>query len=464
MVCGWLVVSVAFIYSGVLHLRNPYQFYAAVLKYELLPPLLAQVTVALLPGLQILCGMGLVLNRWRPLCRSVLIGLTIVFLAAQAGAMARGLQIGCGCFGSLSSETIGWWTLARTSTFLFILVLTGPARRLWSRRSPREDHSVGQPVRRAFTLVELLVVLALVGVLLALLLVGLSAARRRARLAECSHQLRQLSLAAQQHVASHGTFPAGGWGYAWLGVSDRGFGVSQPGGWVFNLLPYIEAGEVRDLAPAAASPPDLESLRTFTRPVVPLLLCPDRSGPRLTRRSPDAPPFLYPQGNGGLDEFTRCDYAANAGNIEFEGNWPGPQSVAEGDRGEYEWDDPSHGNGVCFVHDAIRPAQIRDGLSHVILYGEKWTAPPDYIDNGNDQPATVGYAYDTCRYTHFTPAPVGNVQEGHYTAFGSTHAGVFLVAFCDGSVRPVDYRISPRTFRPLGGRDDGQVTNAPFAP
>jgi prepilin-type N-terminal cleavage/methylation domain-containing protein len=98
----------------------------------------------------------------------------------------------------------------------------------------------GRFVRRAFTLVELLVVIAIIGVLVALLLPAVQAAREAARRQQCSNNLKQLALAAQNHHDAHKIFPTGGWGWFWVGDADRGFDRDQPGGWVFNLLPFME--------------------------------------------------------------------------------------------------------------------------------------------------------------------------------------------------------------------------------
>ena len=100
--------------------------------------------------------------------------------------------------------------------------------------------------RKGFTLVELLVVIAIIGVLVALLLPAIQAAREAARRTQCSNQLRQLSIAFQNHHDVQKHLPTGGWGFVWLGYPEYGFGPEQPGGWMYNILPFIEQQALHD--------------------------------------------------------------------------------------------------------------------------------------------------------------------------------------------------------------------------
>ena len=104
---------------------------------------------------------------------------------------------------------------------------------------------------RGFTLVELLVVIAIIGVLIALLLPAIQAAREAARRTECSNQLRQLAISFHNHHDTVGHLPTGGWGWPWLGYPEEGFGKEQPGGWMYNILPYIEQKNLHDLGRGA---------------------------------------------------------------------------------------------------------------------------------------------------------------------------------------------------------------------
>ena len=87
----------------------------------------------------------------------------------------------------------------------------------------------------------------------------------------------------QHHEADHGTFPAGGWGWGWVGDADRGFGLGQPGGWIYNSLRYMDLQALHDMGigtdptgtnPTAAAKMAANSLRAAT----PLggFICPTR--------------------------------------------------------------------------------------------------------------------------------------------------------------------------------------------
>ena len=101
--------------------------------------------------------------------------------------------------------------------------------------------------RHGFTLVELLVVIAIIGILVALLLPAVQSARESARRTQCQNHLKQVGLAWQNHHDTLRHFPTGGWGFNWVGHPDRGFSRIQPGGWIYNLLPYADQKPLHDL-------------------------------------------------------------------------------------------------------------------------------------------------------------------------------------------------------------------------
>lgn len=84
-------------------------------------------------------------------------------------------------------------------------------------------------VRGGFTIVELLIVIAIIALLAQMLLPAVEAAREAARSVHCKNNLRQLALGADLHTSTHGHLPSGGWTLAWVADPDRGFGRGQPG-------------------------------------------------------------------------------------------------------------------------------------------------------------------------------------------------------------------------------------------
>lgn len=130
--CG-LVVGSLLVYSGVMHLANPYQFLGSAYDYRLIGIGSGVVLAGFLPAFQLVCGAALVCRRFVN-GAFVLSSIMIVgFIVAQSSVMLRGLDIDCACFGSAGGKvTIG--TLARTAA-LFLLCTTGTIAHLYTNRS-----------------------------------------------------------------------------------------------------------------------------------------------------------------------------------------------------------------------------------------------------------------------------------------------------------------------------------------
>src|SRR3954467_9530046 len=146
-------------------------------------------------------------------------------------------------------------------------------------------------MRRAFTLVEILVVIAIIGILVALLLPAIQSAREAARRSQCANNLKQIGLACLNHADAHKHWPSGGWGYDWTADANRGYGPDQPGSWIFNILAFVEEANVRNLGKglATTSPAFQTASTTLHQTPIALFNCPSRRPARIYP-SPWGPP------------------------------------------------------------------------------------------------------------------------------------------------------------------------------
>ncbi|MGI9456093.1 MAG: DUF1559 domain-containing protein, partial [Aeoliella sp.] len=188
-----------------------------------------------------------------------------------------------------------------------------------------------------FTLVELLVVIAIIGILVALLLPAVQAAREAARRTQCKNQLKQMALGAMNHHSTVGFYPSGGWGWFWVGDGDRGFGATQPGGWVFSTLPFMEKQQEFDLASDGEkdtiSAQQREGARQLVLSPVEMMGCPSRRTGLVFSKPVDGLRVAYNAADNSAGENVagRGDYAANCGdqeNNEF-GTGPGSWNIRD---------------------------------------------------------------------------------------------------------------------------------------
>jgi prepilin-type N-terminal cleavage/methylation domain-containing protein len=341
-------------------------------------------------------------------------------------------------------------------------------------------------LRNAFTLVELLVVIAIIGVLVALLLPAVQAAREAARRSQCSNQLRQVALAWQLHHDAHEFFPSGGWGYHWTGDPNRGFGKKQPGSWAYSCLPFMEAGALHQRGKGASGTVLRDILTEVAQTPVATFYCPSRR-PAVAYNNAD--PGAPNRNFGSPPTLARIDYAANLGprTTKLPGDpsypeqyftqWgPGPQLAEADDETKFmsaKADLFKYCQGVVFQRSEINLKHITDGASNTYMIGEKYLNPRWYDggqssdfslkDIGDDQGAFIADDLDANRNTgpdlrdpRANPADVAPTQDqeglGLFFNFGGSHPGSFQMAMCDASVRGVSYTIDPLLNNQLGTR------------
>ncbi|MDZ7723380.1 MAG: MauE/DoxX family redox-associated membrane protein [candidate division KSB1 bacterium] len=99
------IVALLFIYSGFIKIMNPAAFAEQVDNYRLVPYFLVTLTAAILPWLELFCGLLLIFGRWLHGALLILVVLNLVFLFAVSSALAQGLDISCGCFSTGNEGT-----------------------------------------------------------------------------------------------------------------------------------------------------------------------------------------------------------------------------------------------------------------------------------------------------------------------------------------------------------------------
>ena len=315
-------------------------------------------------------------------------------------------------------------------------------------------------------------------------------------------------MACMHHESLVHRFPTGGWGFSWTGDPDRGNDWRQPGGWIYNILPYLEQQPLHDLGAGLRGQEKMDANLQRTSTPLGVLYCP-------TRRPVAA--YVWnaaslnqggvvaagggPIVNAGLPVAVgRSDYAANGGDLWTQPltgrpTWQTATQTSDGSPASIQdveylpgqmTDDAktAFGNiaalatGVVYTGSMVTTADVTDGLSNTYLVGEKYLNPDDYRtgkDPGDNESAMAGDNEDNSRWTGWIQAPPAASapptppdltpcedipgDDGRFR-FGSAHAAGIHMAFCDGSVRMINYRIDAEVHRRLGNRTDGLVIDA----
>jgi prepilin-type N-terminal cleavage/methylation domain-containing protein/prepilin-type processing-associated H-X9-DG protein len=312
--------------------------------------------------------------------------------------------------------------------------------------------------RRAFTLVELLVVIAIIGVLVALLLPAVQAAREAARRTQCENNLKQLGTALQSYHGVFGQFPPNSPWY----VGDGILATDRKGSMLVKLMPYMEQVNLfsrinfdGDVIQQFQSKPEIRSMP------LQFLRCP----------SDDYPPL-------GENNQAVTNYGPTVGaqlTFSFADSCPEPQGNMFGNGDDlHAYTHLLHATSGIFsrINFAASIQQIPDGTSHTIAMGEVlphcnyelirfgwWDSQIWYVGTATPinwdscTPTTPPFpAPQTC-YTFFN----WNTSAG----FKSRHPGGATFVFADGSTHVISENIDYRNYQRLGDRDDGETVE-PF--
>lgn len=355
--------------------------------------------------------------------------------------------------------------------------------------------------RRGFTLVELLVVIAIIGILVALLLPAVQAAREAARRMQCSNNLKQLGLACHNYVDTYKTLP---WN------NDLG-NATAPGNpqsrwnqlsWIVSALPFLEQGPLQDKiydpANGYNSRMNLDNLPNAIREqVVGALICPSNDQPPVRARFRQRSGYRH----GGAITAAATDYSGNLGHIwggwkdcgavpEFNNagqagtpdiNPAGPPEFTRMfDRGQEPGTPWVNGenlseqqriNGVFRYHGSVKLAEITDGTAYTMMVfedmhwrGGNQASRPHDRRSTDDAAWISGFgAINSMRN------PINNKKRSWLQGQGdrrchgwsSNHPGGAQTVMCDGAVRFTVETVNHVVRYKIGVRNDGIAVDLP---
>jgi prepilin-type N-terminal cleavage/methylation domain-containing protein len=322
--------------------------------------------------------------------------------------------------------------------------------------------------RLGFTLVELLVVIAIIGVLVALLLPAVQAARESARRMQCGNHLKQLSLAAMNFEDTYRGLPP-------LRLADNW------ATWAAIILPYMEQETTLTLWDIKKR--YFQQTPQAVRQNLPFYFCPTRRSIPGTFSIGDVRTAVtaFPDTPGGLS-----DYAAACGTLytNYDGaivecirNGP-PTILRNSQTGATEQDTGANSSPQTIVEQwrvRVRLADILDGTSNTIEFGEKHIrltslsgrSEDRSVFNGDLETGPVsreaGHTWDSAgRPVPGSERPLAKRPLDAFlpsNVFGSYHPSVCQFAFVDGSVRPVNVTIANETLARIASRADAKTVS-----
>ncbi|MFM9117036.1 MAG: DUF1559 domain-containing protein [Planctomycetota bacterium] len=296
----------------------------------------------------------------------------------------------------------------------------------------RMKNAASRRARTGFTLVELLVVLAIIGIMVALLLPAVQAAREAARRTSCTNNMRQLGIALHLYHDVQQTFPSG-----WLGTdpATRLPDVSGPTGWAWAsmVLPYLEQKNVSESVVNFNLPllaPQNDTARTLFLPV---FRCPSDPGQTTFNLGDEDDP------NTIITRLAMSNYIGVFGTTELEDCEGLPIGQI------------CYGNGAFQHQQGVKNADFLDGLSNTLLVGERssrlgystWTG---VVPHGEESLARVLGIVD------HSP----NYSGAHLDDFTSQHKAGANFVLGDGSVRLIVSTIDLKVYAAMGTRAGGE--------
>lgn len=315
--------------------------------------------------------------------------------------------------------------------------------------------------KKGFTLVELLVVIAIIGILIALLLPAVQAAREAARRSQCTNNLKQLGLGVHNYHDVYLTFPIGNL-CSTLGGGAPGTG-SRESTWALAILPFIEQkplsdafGTLKITTPANNWPESSQAMSNICNSVIPCMVCPSCTAtPKTT-------------GNWGIHDY----------NDGFCGNY----SLCNGSTTVLNSTTSAQNdqNGLFFFTRCTRMSDAVDGTSNTVMGAEHITIKEPTTANERDwrgrifRGQWVGVLVSTlevpnttvadqiirCQSTREAPCTNGSSATNVMYA-RSMHNGGVNALVADGSVRFVSSTIDRATWQCLGSRQDGTAVQFP---